>query len=109
MIFVFAIYNAGHPALRMWTSAALDHGMRVVGARRSLLRRGPTHIAQLAALLRNRVAARSDRVIGPDALFGIVLGGGRSVEWSARLHGRAEGCKIAAGLPTLFVPLLVAR
>ena len=115
VIVVFlAIYNAGHLALRAWgLSAGLDHGMRVASALGGpVLRRGPTHIAQLAALLGGiALPLALDRVIGPGrALFGIVLGGvalGGLV--LARLHGRAEGWKIAVGLLALFVLYSVAR
>ena len=115
VIVVFlAIYNAGHLALRAWgLSAGLDHGMRVASALGGpVLRRGPTHIAQLAALLGGiALPLALDQVIGPGrALFGIVLGGvalGGLV--LARLHGRAEGWKIAVGLLALFVLYSVAR
>ena len=115
VIFVFlAIYNAGHLALRAWgLSAGLDHGMRVASALGGpVLRRGPTHIAQVAALLGGiALPLALDQVIGPGrALFGIVLGavalGGLVL---ARLHGRAEGWKIAVGLLVLFVLYSVAR
>ena len=115
VVFVFlAIYNAGHLALRAWgLSAGLDHGMRVASALGGpVLRRGPTHIAQIAALLGGiALPLALDQVIGPGrALFGIVLGavalGGLVL---ARLHGRAEGWKIAVGLLVLFVLYSVAR
>jgi PTS system mannose-specific IID component len=115
VIFVFlAIYNAGHLALRAWgLSAGLDHGVRVASALGGpVLRRGPTHIAQIAALLGGiALPLALDQVIGPGrALFGIVLGavalGGVVL---ARLHGRAEGWKIAVGLLVLFVLYSVAR
>jgi len=115
VIFVFlAIYNAGHLALRAWgLSAGLDHGMRVASALGGpVLRRGPTHIAQVAALLGGiALPLALDQVIGPGrALFGVVLGavalGGLVL---AQLHGRAEGWKIAVGLLVLFVLYSVAR
>lgn len=115
VIFVFlAIYNAGHLTLRAWgLSAGLDHGMRVASALGGpVLRRGPTHIAQVAALLGGiALPLALDQVIGPGrALFGIVLGavalGGVVL---ARLHGRAEGWKVAVGLLVLFVLYSVAR
>jgi PTS system mannose-specific IID component len=115
VIFVFlAIYNAGHLALRAWgLNAGLDHGMRVASALGGpVLRRGPTHIAQVAALLGGiALPLALDQVIGPGrALFGVVLGavalGGVVL---ARLHGRAEGWKVAVGLLVLFVLYSVAR
>jgi len=77
-----------------------------------VLRRGPTYIAQVAALLGGiALPLALDQVIGPGrALFGVVLGavalGGVIL---ARLHGRAEGWKIAVGLLALFVLYSVAR
>jgi PTS system mannose-specific IID component len=115
VIFVFlGIYNAGHIALRAWgLSAGLDHGMRVASALGGpVLRRGPSHLAQAAALIGGiALPLALDQVIGPGrALFGIVLGavalGGFVL---ARLHGRAEGWKIAIGLLALFVLYSVAR
>jgi mannose PTS system EIID component len=115
VIFVFlGIYNAGHIALRAWgLSAGLDHGMRVASALGGpVLRRGPSHLAQAAALIGGiALPLALDQVIGPGrALFGIVLGavslGGVVL---ARLHGRAEGWKIAVGLLALFVLYSVAR
>jgi len=115
VIFVFlGIYNAGHIALRAWgLSAGLDHGMRVASALGGpVLRRGPRHLAQAAALIGGiALPLALDQVIGPGrALFGIVLGavalGGFVL---ARLHGRAEGWKIAIGLLALFVLYSVVR
>jgi mannose PTS system EIID component len=115
VIFVFlGIYNAGHIALRAWgLSAGLDHGMRVASALGGpVLRRGPSHLAQAAALIGGiALPLALDQVIGPGrALFGIVIGavalGGLVL---ARLHGRAEGWKIAVGLLALFVLYSVAR
>jgi mannose PTS system EIID component len=115
VILVFlGLYNAGHLALRAWgLSAGLEHGMRVASALGGpVLRRGPSHIAQAAALIGGvALPLALDRVIGPGrALFGIVLGavalGGIVL---ARLHGRAEGWKIGIGLLALFVLYSVAR
>jgi PTS system mannose-specific IID component len=115
VIFVFlGIYNAGHIALRAWgLSVGLDHGMRVASALGGpVLRRGPSRLAQAAALIGGiALPLALDQVIGPGrALFGIVLGavalGGVVL---ARLHGRAEGWKIAVGLLALFVLYSVAR
>ena len=115
VVLVFlGIYNAGHIALRAWgLSAGLDHGMRVASALGGpVLRKGPTHIAQGAALIGGiALPLALDQVIGPGrALFGVVLGavalGGFVL---ARLHGRAEGWKIAVILLVLFVLYSVAR
>jgi len=115
VIFVFlGIYNAGHFALRAWgLSAGLDHGMRVASALGGpVLRQGPSYLAQAAALIGGiALPLALDQVIGPGrALFGIVLGsvalGGFVL---GRLHGRAEGWKIAIGLLALFVLYSVAR
>jgi PTS system mannose-specific IID component len=115
VIFVFlAIYNAGHLALRAWgLSAGLDHGVRVASALGGpVLRRGPTHIVQAAALLGGiALPLALDQVIGPGrALFGVVIGAvALGAVVLARLHGRAEGWKIAVGLLVLFVLYSVAR
>jgi len=114
MVVFLGIYNAGHLALRAWgLSAGLDHGMRVATALGGpVLRRGPAHLAQAAALLGGiALPLALDQVIGPGrALFGIVLGavalGGVVL---GRLHGRAEGWKIAIGLLVVFVLYSVAR
>jgi mannose PTS system EIID component len=114
MLVFLGIYNAGHIALRAWgLSAGLEHGMKVAAALGSpVLRQGPAHIAQVAALIGGvALPLALDRVIGPGrALFGIVLAavalGGVVL---ARLHGRAEGWKIAVGLLVLFVLYSVAR
>ena len=114
MLVFLGIYNAGHLVLRAWgLSAGLDHGMRVASALGGpVLRRGPMHLAQAAALVGGiALPLALDQVIGPGrALFGIVLGavalGGFIL---ARLHGRAEGWKIAIGLLVLFVLYSVAR
>ena len=114
LLVFLGIYNAGHIALRAWgLSAGLDHGMKVASALGApILRQGPAHIAQVAALMGGiALPLALDRVIGPGrALFGLVLGGvalGGFV--LARLHGRAEGWKIAVGLLVLFVLYSVAR
>jgi mannose PTS system EIID component len=115
VILVFlGIYNAGHLALRAWgLSAGLEHGMRVALALGGpVLRRGPSHIAQAAALIGGvALPLALDQVIGPGrALFGIVLAavalGGLVL---VRLHGRAEGWKIGVVLLALFVLYSVAR
>jgi PTS system mannose-specific IID component len=115
VVFVFlGLYNAGHLALRAWgLSAGLDHGMRVATALGGpILRKGPPHIAQAAALVGGLALPLAlDQVIGPGrALFGIVLAavalGGLVL---ARLHGRVEGWKIGVGLLALFVLYSVAR
>ena len=77
-----------------------------------ILRKGPPHIAQAAALVGGLgLPLALDQVIGPGrALFGIVLAavalGGLVL---ARLHGRVEGWKIGVGLLALFVLYSVAR
>lgn len=115
VVLVFlGLYNAGHLALRAWgLRAGLAHGMRVASALGSpVLRRSPPHIAQASALVGGiALPLALDQVIGPGrALFGIVLAavacGGLVL---ARLHGRAEGWKIAVGLLLLFVLYSVAR
>jgi PTS system mannose-specific IID component len=114
MLVFLGIYNAGHLTLRVWgLSAGLDHGMRVASALGGpVLRRGPTHIAQIAALIGGLALPLAlDQVIGPGrALFGIVLGGVALGGFIlGRLHGRVEGWKIGVGLLVLFVLYSVAR
>ena len=114
LLVFLGIYNAGHVALRAWgLSAGIDHGMKVASALGGpVLRKGPSHIAQVAALLGGiALPLALDQVIGPGrALFGVVLGavalGGFVL---GRLHGRAEGWKIGVGLLALFVLYSVAR
>jgi PTS system mannose-specific IID component len=114
LLVFLGIYNAGHLALRAWgLSAGIDHGMKVASALGGpVLRKGPSHIAQVAALLGGiALPLALDQVIGPGrALFGVVLGavalGGFVL---GRLHGRAEGWKIGVGLLVLFVLYSVAR
>ena len=114
LLVFLGIYNAGHIALRAWgLSAGIDHGMKVASALGGpVLRKGPSHIAQLAALLGGiALPLALDQVIGPGrALFGVVLGavalGGFVL---GRLHGRVEGWKIGVGLLVLFVLYSVAR
>ena len=114
LLVFLGIYNAGHVALRAWgLSAGIDHGMKVASALGGpVLRKGPSHIAQVAALLGGiALPLALDQVIGPGrALFGVVLGavalGGFVL---GRLHGRAEGWKIGVGLLVLFVLYSVAR
>ena len=114
LLVFLGIYNAGHMALRAWgLSAGIDHGMKVASALGGpVLRKGPSHIAQVAALLGGiALPLALDQVIGPGrALFGVVLGavalGGFVL---GRLHGRAEGWKIGVGLLVLFVLYSVAR
>jgi PTS system mannose-specific IID component len=114
MLVFLGTYNAGHMALRAWgLSAGLDHGMRVASALGGpVLRHGPAHLAQAAALIGGiALPLALDQVIGPGrALFGIVLGGVALGGFIlGRLHGRAEGWKIAIGLLVLFVLYSVAR
>jgi PTS system mannose-specific IID component len=114
LIVFLGLYNAGHLALRAWgLSAGLERGMRVASALGApVLRRSPPHIARAAALVGGiALPLALDQVIGPGrALFGIVLAavacGGVVL---ARLHGRAEGWKIAVGVLLLFVLYSVAR
>ena len=108
------LYNVGHFALRAWgLRVGLAQGMRVASSLGNpVLRQGPQHIARAAALVAGiAIPLALDRIIGPGrTLLGVVLVavavGGFAL---ARLHGRAEGWKIALGLLTLFVLYSVAR
>jgi len=114
LLVFLGLYNAGHLALRAWgLSAGLDHGMKVASALgEPVLRKGPPHIAQAAALVGGvALPLALDQVIGPGrALFGVVIGavalGGLVL---AQLHGRVEGWKVAVGLLVLFVLYSVVR
>jgi mannose PTS system EIID component len=111
-IVFLGIYNVGHIALRSWGLAAgWAHGMRVaVALGAPLFRVGPDRLARAGALLAGiAIPVAVGRVIG--------LGAGRPVTaavWAAgaagaiflvRMHGRAEGWRIALGVLAAFVLL----
>ncbi len=104
------VYNAGHVALRAWgLRAGWTHGMRVatvLGA--PAFRSGPAHLARIGALLAGlALPIALARIVGPGASGGRVVAvvvaavGGAVV--LARMHGRAEGWRIALLVLTVFV------
>jgi PTS system mannose-specific IID component len=114
VLLFLGLYNAGHFALRAWgLSVGLARGMKVAPALGApLLRQGPPHIARAAALVAGvALPLALDRIVGAGrAIFGSVLLA--TVLGSlllVRLHGRAEGWKLALGVLALFVLYSVAR
>lgn len=102
------LYNAGHLALRMWgLDAGWRNGMKVASALANpVLRQGPQYIAQAASLLAGiALPIALERVMGPGrALAGLVVVGVVVGAFTlARLHGRAEGWRIALGVLAAFV------
>ena len=114
VLLFLGLYNVGHVALRAWgLRVGLARGMKVGAALGTpVLRQGPQHIARAAALIAGiAIPLALDRIIGPGrtllgAVLVVVALGGFAL---ARLHGRAEGWKLALGLLALFVLYSVAR
>lgn len=114
LLLFLGLYNAGHLALRAWgLRVGWRYGMNVASALGTpVLRRGPEHIARAAAFVAGiGLPLALYRIIGPGrALLGgvlvaVALGG----FVLARLHGRAEGWRIAFGVLAAFVLVSVAR
>ena len=108
------LYNAGHLALRAWgLTVGWRHGLRVATAlAHPVLRRGPEHIVRAASLVAGvALPLALMRVIGPGRALigGVMLAILASAVLLARLHGRAEGWRIALGLLTAFVLFSVIR
>ncbi|HET7456321.1 MAG TPA: PTS system mannose/fructose/sorbose family transporter subunit IID [Gemmatimonadaceae bacterium] len=108
------LYNAGHLALRAWgLTVGWRRGMSVAPALANpVLRRGPEHIARVAALAAGAALPLAlSRAIG----IGRALTGGVAVAVVlgavvvARLHGRAEGWRLALVALALFVLYSVVR
>ncbi len=113
MIFLL-LYNAGHLGLRAWgLRTGWKLGMRVASALGApVLRQGPDHIARVAAFTAGvAIPLALVAVIGQGrALLGgvsvaVLLGGALF----ARMHGRAEGWRVAIGVLTAFVLFSVLR
>ena len=114
VLLFLALYNTGHFALRAWgLRTGWRLGMRVAGALGTpILRQGPDHIARIAAFTAGvAIPVALVAVIGQGrALLGgvavsVVLGGALF----ARMHGRAEGWRVAIGVLTAFVLFSVLR
>ena len=108
------LYNAGHLALRVWgLSVGWQHGLRVAAALANpVLRRGPEHIVRAASLIAGvALPLALMRVIGPGRALigGVMISILAAAVLLARLHGRAEGWRIALGLLTAFVIFSVIR
>ena len=108
------LYNAGHLALRAWgLRIGWRRGMRVATALGTpILRRGPDHIARAAAFVAGAalplalvaVIGQGRALLGGVAIA-VLLGGALF----ARMHGRAEGWRVAIGVLTAFVLFSVLR
>lgn len=108
ILLFLVLYNAGHIGLRMWgLHVGWQQGLRVASALGNpVLRRGPHYISQAAAFVAGiAIPLALFRVIGPGrALFGVVLVGvAIGSLLLARLHGRAEGWRLALVALTAFV------
>lgn len=108
------LYNVGHFALRAWgLTVGWRRGLAVASALANpVLRRGPEHIARVAALVAGAALPLAlNRAIG----IGRALTGGAVVAvvigavLVARLHGRAEGWRMALAALALFVLYSVVR
>lgn len=101
VVLVFlGLYNAGHIGLRVWgLRAGWRRGLGVAAALGNpVLRKGPQYVTQVSALLAGvAIPLAMDRVVGQGrAVFGAVLLGAAFGGWLlVRLHGRAEGWRIA--------------
>jgi mannose PTS system EIID component len=110
-------YNVGHLALRAWgLRAGWTHGMRVatvLGA--PAFRTGPAHLARVGALLAGvALPVALARVIGPGAgpwpIGGVLIATAVGSMVLTRMHGRAEGWRIALlVLAALVLYAVVAR
>lgn len=114
VLLFLGLYNAGHLALRAWgLSVGLERGMKVAGALGAApLRKGPPHIARVAALVAGiALPLALDRIVGPgNTLLGtVLLATAIGAVLLVRLHGRFEGWKLALGALALFVLYSVAR
>ena len=108
------LYNAGHLALRAWgLTVGWRRGTGVASALANpVLRQGPQHIARAAALIGGFAlplalyrAIGVGRVMAGGALVAVVLGALLLV----RLHGRAEGWRLALAALVAFVLYSVVR
>jgi PTS system mannose-specific IID component len=109
-----ALYNAGHLALRAWgLTVGWRRGTAVAGALANpVLRQGPQHIARAAALVGGFALPLAlyrligvGRALTGGVLAAVVLG----AVLLARLHGRAEGWRLALVALAAFVLYSVVR
>jgi len=115
VVLVFLVsYNIGHLGLRYWAlREGWKGGLRVAGAlAHPVLREGPEVIARAAALLAGvALPLAAARLIGEDgpavgAVLAVALVVGGVL---ARLHGRAEGWRVAIVTLVVLVLFSVAR
>jgi len=107
-------YNVGHIALRAWgLQAGLARGMRVAPVLATpVLRQGPPTIAKVAAFLAGiALPLALHRAIGPGRVLagGVVVAAIAGALVLARVHGRAQGWRIALGVLAAFVLYSVVR
>jgi PTS system mannose-specific IID component len=103
-------YNVGHIGLRAWgVHAGWTHSLRVAPALSGrLFRTGPADLARLGAILSGvALPVALGRVIGPGVegwpIVGVVVATVVGSIFLARMHGRAEGWRIALGVFAAFV------
>ena len=113
VLLFLGLYNAGHIGLRVWgLRAGWDRGLGVAAALGNpVLRKGPQYVTQVSALLAGiAIPLAMDRVVGPGrGLFGMVLLGAAVGGWLiVRLHGRAEGWRLAFVALLAFVLLSIS-
>ena len=108
------LYNVGHLALRAWgLTVGWRRGLAVAGALANpVLRQGPHHIGRAAALIGGFAlplalyrSIEVGRVMAGGVLVAVVVGALLLV----RLHGRAEGWRLAAAALAAFVLYSVVR
>ena len=114
LVTFFALYNAGHLALRAWgLHVGWTRGLGVASALGNpVLRQGPTHLARAAAATAGlAVPLTAARLLGHHiALLGGVLGAAALASvLLVRLQGRVEGYKVALVLIALFALVSVVR
>jgi PTS system mannose-specific IID component len=107
-------YNIGHVWLRIWgLHAGYRDGLKVAQALGApMLRQGPAHMARAAALLAGIALPLAVRGVvglarGRLAVVIVVAAVGAFV--LARLQGRVEGWKVAAGVLAAFIFFSVVR
>jgi PTS system mannose-specific IID component len=115
VVFLFlGLYNAGHLALRVWgLVVGWRRGLGVASALANpVLRHGPHHIGRAAALVGGFALPLAlyrsigvGRVMAGGVLVAVVLGALLLV----RLHGRAEGWRLALAALAVFVLYSVVR
>ena len=114
LLLFLVLYNLGHFGLRAWgLRVGWRNGMRVASALgHPVLQQGPEHIARAAALVAGvAIPLALLRIIGPGrvVLGGVLAGVLGGALLLARMHGRAEGWRVALGVLAAFVLFSVLR